>query len=30
MSSFKKNRSVPKITDIGETIINKAEDTIPV
>ena len=29
MSSFKKNRSVPKITDIGETIINKAEDTVP-
>lgn len=26
MSSFKKNRSVPKITDIGDTIVNKAED----
>lgn len=29
MSSFKKNRSVPKITDIGDTIVNKAEDIAP-
>ena len=30
MSSFKKNRSIPKITDIGDTIINKAEDIVPI
>ncbi len=30
MSSFKKNRSVPKITDIGDTIVNKAEDIAPI
>ena len=29
MSSFKKNRSVPKITDIGKAIVEGAEDTTP-
>ena len=30
MSSFKKNRSIPKITDIGDTIVSKAEDIAPI
>jgi hypothetical protein len=30
MSSFKKNRSVPKITEKGDTIVNQAEDIVPI